>query len=465
MSDHLETAALQQIDRQHHLHPFTDNGELSRRGTRIISRADGIYLWDNDGHRLLDGFSGLWCVNIGYGRKALAEAAYKQMVELPYYNSFFQCTTPPAIQLADELAKIAPPHINRVFFTGSGSESNDTIVRMVRRYWALLDQPQKTVIIGRKNGYHGSTVAGASLGGMAGMHAQGGLPIPDIVHIDQPYWFGEGRFGEGGDSDPDEFGLRIARQLEAKILELGVDRVAAFIGEPIQGAGGVIIPPTSYWPEIQRICDQYGILLIADEVICGFGRTGEWFGSTTFGIRPDLMPIAKGLTSGYIPMGGVLVGDRVAEVLIERCGEFTHGFTYSGHPVAAAVALANLKIIRDEGLVERVRDDTGPYLQQRLRELVGHPLIGEARGVGFIGALELVPEPGTSRRFEPKGLVGATCRDIAVANGLVLRATGDTLLFAPPLITTRAQIDELIGLVRQCLDQALAALPGLALER
>ncbi len=464
MSDHLETAALQQIDRQHHLHPFTDNGELSRRGTRIISRADGIYLWDNDGHRLLDGFSGLWCVNIGYGRKALAEAAYKQMVELPYYNSFFQCTTPPAIQLADELAKIAPPHINRVFFTGSGSESNDTIVRMVRRYWALLDQPQKTVIIGRKNGYHGSTVAGASLGGMAGMHAQGGLPIPDIVHIDQPYWFGEGRFGEGGDSDPDEFGLRIARQLEAKILELGVDRVAAFIGEPIQGAGGVIIPPTSYWPEIQRICDQYGILLIADEVICGFGRTGEWFGSTTFGIRPDLMPIAKGLTSGYIPMGGVLVGDRVADVLIERCGEFTHGFTCSGHPVAAAVALANLKIIRDEQLVERVRDDTGPWLQQRLRELVSHPLVGEARGVGFIGALELVPEPGTERRFAPKGVVGAACRDIAVGNGLVLRATGDTLLFAPPLITTRPQIDELVALVRRCLDQTLEALPTLALE-
>jgi putrescine aminotransferase len=459
-TEHLETAALQQIDRLHHLHPFTDNGELSRRGTRIISRADGIYLWDNDGHRLLDGFSGLWCVNVGYGRKALAEAAYRQMVELPYYNSFFQCTTPPAILLADELAKIAPPHINRVFFTGSGSEANDSVVRMVRQYWALLDQPQKRVIIGRRNGYHGSTVAGASLGGMAGMHAQGGLPIPDIVHIDQPYWF-----GEGGDSDPDEFGLRIARQLEEKILELGVERVAAFIGEPIQGAGGVIIPPASYWPEIQRICDRYGILLVADEVICGFGRTGEWFGSTTFGIRPDLMPIAKGLTSGYIPMGGVLVSDRVAEVLIERCGEFTHGFTYSGHPVAAAVALANLQIIRDEQLVERVRDDTGPYLQQQLRALCDHPLVGEARGIGFIGALELVPEPGAQRRFAPKGVVGAACRDIAFDLGLVLRATGDTLLFAPPLITTRSQIDELTALVRRCLDRTLAALPDLGVAR
>jgi putrescine aminotransferase len=447
---------LRRADAGHHLHPFTDAKELNRQGTRVIVKADGVYIWDAEGHKLLDAMAGLWCVNIGYGRKELAQAAYQQMQQLPYYNSFFQCTTPPAIELAEVLAKLAPSHINHVFFTGSGSESNDTIVRMVRRYWDLLGEPQKTVIISRNNAYHGSTMAAASLGGMKFMHAQGGLPLPGFVHIDQPYWY-----AEGGDRDPVTFGLEVAQQLEQKILELGLDRVAAFIGEPIQGAGGVIIPPESYWPEVQRICDKYGILLIVDEVICGFGRTGKWFGSDYYGIKPDFMPIAKGLSSGYLPIGGVMVGDRVSQVLIDKCGEFAHGFTYSGHPVAAAVALANLKILREEGIVDTVADQTGPYLQQRWAKLAEHPLVGEARGVGFLGALELVKDKA-KREFYPKlGKVGGLCRDLAIENGLVMRAVGDTMIISPPLIASEAHIDELVEKVRLCLDQTLQGIPKL----
>ena len=341
-ADTRDTRAWQQADSAHFLHPFTDHASLAGKGARVIERGEGIHVWDTDGNRILDAMSGLWCVNVGYGQRALIDAATRQLERLPFYNAFFNTTTPPAIELAELLADVAPPSFRHVFFTSSGSEGNDTVVRMVRRYWDVLGQPQRKVIIGRWNGYHGSTMAGASLGGMAGMHAQGGLPIPDIVHVQQPFWFELGR-----DQSPEDFGLAAARTLEAKILELGPDKVAAFIGEPIQGAGGVIVPPSTYWPEVQRICDRHGILLVSDEVICGFGRTGRWFGCETFGFKPDLMTFAKGVTSGYVPLGGVMVGDRVADVLIERGGEFNHGYTYSGHPVACAVAVANLKLIRD----------------------------------------------------------------------------------------------------------------------
>lgn len=444
-------ANLQHSDAAHHLHPFTDNGELAAHGTRVISKAEGIYLTDAEGHRILDGMSGLWCVNLGYGRQELVDAATQQLKELPYYNSFFQCTTPTTIELAELLAELAPAHINHVFFTGSGSEANDTVVRMVRHYWASLGHKNKNVIISRHNAYHGSTMAGASLGGMKPMHDQGGLPIPNIVHIDQPYWFGEGR-----DEDPQEFGLRIARQLQEKIDEMGVDRIAAFIAEPIQGAGGVIVPPESYWPEIQRICDDNDILLIADEVITGFGRTGSWFGADHFGIKPDLMPIAKGLTSGYLPMGGVLVSDRVANVLKTKGGDFNHGFTYSGHPVCAAVAVANLRILRDEKIIEYVRDEIGPYLQSQLRTLEDHPVIGEVRGVGMLGALELVAGKNPIKLFEDGDAVGNMARDLAIENGLVMRAVGSKMIIAPPLVMTKPEVDELVQRARATLD-ALAA--------
>lgn len=450
-----DTANIQALDSAHYLHPFTDHGDLATRGARVITRADNIYVWDSEGHRLLDAMSGLWCVNAGYGRKELADAAYQQMMTLPFYNSFFQTTNVPAVQLAARLASLAPVVDGRsfqhVFFSSSGSESNDTNVRMVRRYWDLLGQPQRKVIISRENAYHGSTMAGASLGGMSGMHAQGDLPIPGITHIGQPYFLEGARPGETAD----EFGIRAAGWLEEKILAIGPDKVAAFIAEPVQGAGGVIIPPATYWPEIQRIVDRHGILLISDEVICAFGRLGHWFAYEKFGYRPDLVTFAKGVTSGYVPLGGVMVGDRVARVLIEKGGEFNHGYTYSGHPVACAVALANLDVMAREKLPQRVREDTGPYLAGRFSALADHPLVGAAETCGFVAGLLLVKCRKTRERFAPGAAVGMLCRSHCFRNGLVMRAVGDRMIIAPPLVMTHGQIDEMMALICRCLDATL----------
>lgn len=441
------TAEWQSADAAHFLHPFTDFGALAQKGSRIIQKGEGIYLWDTDGHKILDAMSGLWCVNVGYGQRALINAATEQLEQLPFYNAFFQTATPPAIELAELLAELTPPQFKHVFFSGSGSEGNDTVVRMVRRYWDLLGQPERRVIISRNNAYHGSTMAGASLGGMSGMHAQGGLPIPDITHIEQPYWYELGR-----SMSRDEFGIVAAGWLEKKILEVGAERVAAFIGEPIQGAGGVIIPPATYWPEVQRICDKYGVLLVSDEVICGFGRTGNWWGCETMGTRPDLMTFAKGVTSGYIPLGGVMVGERIARVLIERGGEFNHGYTYSGHPVACAVALANIRLIQRERLVEKVREDFGPHLARGFEALKEHPLIGDAETCGLMGALLLVKDKASGAPFAPELEVGMICRGHCFANGLIMRAVGDRMIIAPPLVITGEQIEEMLGLIRRCLD-------------
>jgi putrescine aminotransferase len=452
-SNNPQTREWQALSSNHHLAPFSDFKQLKEKGPRIITNAKGVYLWDSEGNKILDGMAGLWCVAIGYGREELADAASKQMRELPYYNLFFQTAHPPALKLAKAISDIAPEGMNHVFFTGSGSEGNDTVLRLVRHYWAIKGQPNKKIIISRINGYHGSTVAGASLGGMTYMHEQGDLPIPGIVHIPQPYWF-----GEGGDMTPDEFGVWAAKQLEKKILELGVDNVGAFIAEPIQGAGGVIVPPDTYWPKIKEILAKYDILFVADEVICGFGRTGEWFGSDFYDLKPDLMTIAKGLTSGYIPMGGVIVRDEVVKVLNEG-GDFNHGFTYSGHPVAAAVGLENIRILSEEKIVERVKSETAPYLQKRLRELSDHPLVGEVRGVGMLGAIELVKDKATRERYVGKG-AGMICRTFCFNNGLIMRAVGDTMIISPPLVITFAEIDELIEKARKCLDLTLESLQG-----
>ena len=445
------TPQWQAADAAHFLHPFTDFQSLARKGSRIIERAEGIYLWDTDGQRILDAMSGLWCVNVGYGQRALIDAATRQLETLPFYNAFFQTATPPAIELAELLAELTPAQFQHVFFSGSGSEGNDTVVRMVRRYWDLMGQPSRQVIISRHNAYHGSTMAGASLGGMSGMHAQGGLPIPGIVHIGQPYAF---ELGQG--MSRDEFGLVAARWLEEKILELGPENVAAFIGEPVQGAGGVIIPPASYWPEVQRICDAYGILLVSDEVICGFGRTGQWFGCETMGTRPDLMTFAKGVTSGYIPLGGVMVGERVARVLIDKGGEFNHGYTYSGHPVACAVGLANLRLIRERRLVEHVRDEVGPMLAKAFAQLAGHPLVGEAETCGLMGALLLLKDKARALPFPDELEIGMVCRAHCFREGLIMRAVGNRMIIAPPLVITPAQVDEMVSLIRRCLDLTLA---------
>jgi len=442
-----DTATLRQHDADHHIHPFSDTLELNEQGARVITKGEGIYLWDSEGNKILDGMAGLWCVNIGYGRKDLAEVAKKQMEDLAYYNTFFKTTHPAVVDLSKLLSEVAPAGFSRVFYTNSGSESVDTMIRMVRRYWDVQGKPQKKTLIGRWNGYHGSTIGGASLGGMAYMHEQGDLPIPGIAHVEQPWYY---KFGK--DMTPDEFGLLAARWVEDKILELGADKVAAFVGEPIQGAGGVIIPPATYWPEVERICRKYDVLLVADEVICGFGRTGEWFGQQLLGFHPDIFTTAKGLSSGYLPIGAVFVGDRVAEGLMAG-GDFNHGFTYSGHPVAAAVAAANVRALRDEGIIERVKNDTGPYMQKRWRETFGNfAHVDDVRGVGLIQAFTLVKDRSKRELFPDFGAMGTRCRDIFFRNNLIMRACGDHIVSAPPLVITRQEIDQMLDLAARCVE-------------
>ncbi|MDR5735709.1 aspartate aminotransferase family protein [Caballeronia sp. LZ025] len=454
MNDRIHsTAHYRALDAAHHLHPFSDMAELNRAGSRVIVKADGVYLWDSDGVRIIDGMAGLWCVNVGYGRRELVNAASTQMQALPYYNTFFRTTHPPVIELSDMLAQLAPAGFNRFLYCNSGSEANDTALRAVHRYWALQGKPNKRYVIARHNGYHGSTIAGATLGGMTYMHEQMPSMIEHVAHIDQPYWF-----GEGGEMDAEAFGLARARQLEAKIVELGAENVAAFIGEPFQGAGGVIFPPSTYWPEIERICRKHGVLLIADEVIGAFGRTGEWFAHRHFGFAPDVITMAKGLTSGYVPMGAVGLSDRIADAIVDG-GEFNHGFTYSGHPVAAAVAVANLKLLRDEGIVARVKDDAGPYFQQRLRDaLSDHPLVGEIHGAGLVAGIQLAEDPLNRKRFANGGEVGTLCRNFSFDGNLVMRASGDRMLLSPPLVVTHDEIDEIVARANAAINATAKAL-------
>ena len=452
ITNHMPTAELQALDAAHHMHPFSDNSALAKKGVRIMTQGKGVWLTDSEGHRILDGMAGLWCVNIGYGRTSMGDVAKAQMDQLAYYNTFFQTSHVPAIALAAKIAEVAPEGMNHTFFAGSGSEANDTNIRMVRRYWDILGQPEKRIIIARTNGYHGSTLGGGSLGGMSSIHAHGGK-IAGVVHIGEPNWW-----EQGGDMTPEAFGLMRALELEAMILNLGVENVAAFIGEPVQGAGGVIIPPTTYWPEIQRITNKYGILLIADEVITGFGRTGNWFGSQTFGIKPDIMTIAKGLSSGYQPIGGSVVSDRVAKVLASK-GDFNHGYTYSGHPVAAAVALENIRIMQEEKIVEHVRDVANPYLAKKWQGLTEHPLVGEARLVGLMGSIALTPNKATRARFASEtGAVGYRCRERCFANDLIMRHVGDRMIISPPLVITPEEIDILIERAWKSLDECYAGL-------
>ena len=449
ITNHLPTAELQALDAAHHMHPFTSDAQLAKRGVRIMTGGEGVWLNDSEGNRILDAMAGLWCVNIGYGRTELGDVAKAQMDQLAYYNTFFQTSHVPAIALAAKLAELAPGDLNHVFFASSGSEANDTNIRLVRRYWDIKGQPERRIFIARKNGYHGSTMGGGSLGGMPYIHAAGGK-IDGIEHIGQPHWW-----AEGGDMTPEEFGLMRARELEEKILELGADKVAAFIGEAIQGAGGVIVPPSTYWPEIQRICDKYGVLLIVDEVITGFGRTGNWFGSQTFGIKPHIMTIAKGLSSGYQPIGGSIVCDEIAHVVGSAEDDFNHGYTYSGHPVASAVALENLRIIQEEGIVEHVRDVAHPYLAEKWHALGDHPMVGQTSLVGLMGSLQLTPNKEKRSKFAAKpGAIGYMTRERCFKNNLIMRHVYERMIISPPLVITPEEIDVLVARAKLSLDEA-----------
>jgi putrescine---pyruvate transaminase len=441
------TREWQALDGAHHVHPFTDDKAMRVKGPRIITRAQGVYVWDSDDNQILDGMAGLWCVNVGYGRKELVDAATQQLETLPYYNTFFQTATPSQIVLGQKLAEITPPQLKHFFYANSGSEANDTVIRIARHYWRMQGKPQKRTFIGRTMGYHGSTLAAVSLGGMPHMHALDQQLLPQFEHIMHPHWY---TLGEG--LSREEFGLKAARALEEKILALGPDNVAAFIGEPVQGAGGVIDPPATYWPEIQRICRKYDVLLVADEVICGFGRTGSWFGSQTYAIEPDLMPMAKGLSSGYLPISAVAMSDRVHDVVRDG-GLLAHGYTYSGHPAACAVAIANIELMQRERIVEHVRDEAAPYFRKQLAALVEqHPIVGELRGSGLLAGLQLVKDKAARKIFTTEDDAANKCRDHALANKLIMRAVGQSMVLSPPLIITRGQIDELVDKVRIALD-------------
>jgi adenosylmethionine-8-amino-7-oxononanoate aminotransferase len=449
ISNARSTAQYQALDAAHHIHAFLDQKALNQEGPRVMVRGEGVHLWDSDGKQYLDGMSGLWCTNIGYGRRELIEAASRQMEQLSYYNLFFHTTHPAVVELSEKLFDLLPGRYSHAIYTNSGSEANEVLIRTVRRYWDVVGKPSKKIFIGRHNGYHGSTVGSASLGGMQFMHEMGDLPIPGVVHIGEPYWY-----AEGGALSPAEFGLHCARELEAKLLELGADNVAAFVAEPFQGAGGMIFPPDSYWPEIQRICRQYDVLLCADEVIGGFGRTGEWFAHQHFGFEPDTLSIAKGLTSGYVPMGGLVLSRRIVEALVEKGGVFAHGLTYSGHPVAAAVARVNLDLLEREGIVERVKSDTGPYLQQALRAVFdGHPLVGEIQGTGLVAALQFCQDKTTRRRFDNESDLTWRCRTHGFEEGVIIRSTLGRMIMAPALVITRPEIDELIDKTKRAVDR------------
>jgi putrescine aminotransferase len=447
-------AALKAADLAHHLHPFTDHGVLaSEGGPRVITHGDGVYLWDTEGRRLLDGMAGLWCVNIGYGRKEPGRVAQAQMDQLAFYNTFFKTSHEPVIELSERLAGLTPEGINDFFFANSGSEANDTALRLVRGYWAAQGRPERQVIVSREFAYHGSTVAGASLCGLPSMHDVPSLPIPGIVHADGPYAWHAGR-----DQHDPAYGRDAADAVEAKILEVGPENVAAFIGEPVMGAGGVITPPPGYWARIQEICRKHDILLIVDEVITGFGRTGNWFGSQTYDIQPDLMCMAKGMSSGYQAISAVGVGARVADALRSTPGVLPHGFTYSGHPVACAVALENIDIIEREGIVDHVRDTVGPAMGAAFDRLAAHPLVGQVRGVGAMWALDLTSDKETRAPFAPMGSVATKVRNLCFERGLATRAVREGLVFSPPLIITPAQIDELAAMLTGCLDDVAVTL-------
>ncbi|KFK94085.1 MULTISPECIES: aspartate aminotransferase family protein [unclassified Serratia (in: enterobacteria)] len=448
-----ETRDYQAVDASHHIHAFLDQKALNAEGPRVMVQGKGLYLWDNDGKRYLDGMSGLWCTNLGYGREDLVTAAAQQMAQLPYYNMFFHTTHPAVVELSEMLFSLLPGHYSHVLYTNSGSEANEVLIRTVRRYWQVAGHPSKRIMIGRWNGYHGSTLASSAMGGMKFMHEMGGM-LPEIAHIDEPYWY-----AHQGNLTPAEFGRRCALQLEEKILALGADNVAGFIAEPFQGAGGMIFPPESYWPEIQRICRQYNVLLCADEVIGGFGRTGEWFAHQHFGFEPDTLSIAKGLTSGYVPMGGLVLSRTMAETLVDQGGVFAHGLTYAGHPVAAAVALANIKALRDEAIVGRVKTDIGPYLQKGLREIfTHHPLVGEIQGTGMVAALQFAQDKASRQRFSNESDITWRCRTYGFEEGVIIRSTAGRMIMAPALVASHAEIDELLEKTKRAVDRTARSL-------
>jgi 4-aminobutyrate--pyruvate transaminase len=440
------------------IHPFTDLAHHVEEGPLLLSRGEGVYVIDEHGYRYLEGMAGLWCANLGFSEARLVDAAREQMDRLPTYHMFGGKSHRPAIELAERLIAIAPVPMSKVLFTSSGSEANDTAIKLVRYYHHAVGKPDKRKIIARERAYHGATLAGASLAGLPHVHRDFGLPLEGFLHAGCPHYY---RHAQPGETE-ETFAARLAAELERLILHEGPDTVAAFIAEPLMGAGGVIMPPPTYFKQVQAVLQKYDVLLIADEVITGFGRTGEMFGCQTFGIEPDLITIAKGLSAGYMPIGGVLISEPIYQVMLEqsrKIGTFGHGFTYSGHPVCAAVALRALEVYEEDELLHHVRA-VAPHFAARIMELTSHSMVGHGRASGLVGAIELMADPAQKVPFDPAFKVGARVVEHALDYGVILRPLGDVISFCPPLIIRDAEIDFLFDAVTRALDRVAAEIGG-----
>lgn len=436
------------------IHPYTNLKAHETEGPLVITEGDGVFVRGEDGKQYLEGLSGLWCVSLGFSERRLAEAAYRQMLKLPVYHTFAHKATDIGIELAEKLLSVAPVPMSKVFFVNSGSEANDTVVKLVWYYNNAVGRPQKKKIISRTKAYHGVTVASASLTGLVNNHRDFDLPIDKILHVDCPHFY---RFGLPGETE-EAFASRMADSLERRILSEGPETVAAFIGEPAMGAGGVLLPPATYWEKIQAVLRKYDVLLIADEVICGFCRTGEMWGTITYGLKPDIITCAKALSSGYLPIAAVMVSEAIYGAMVkqsEKIGVFSHGFTYSGHPTTSAVALETLNIYEKDRILDHVRQ-VGPRMQTGLRRFADHPLVGEVRGIGLMGAVELVRDKATKASFDPADAVGPFLSKRAHHHGLIVRPLGDSIAFCPPLIIKEAEIDLMLSRFALALDDTLA---------
>jgi len=441
-------------DIKYHLHPNTNARKHEEIGPLIIEKGDGIYVEDNNGKRYIEGLAGLWSVGVGFNEERLAQAAYKQMCKLPYSHSFAHRSHSPVIDLAEKLINMAPVEMSKVHFTNSGSEANDTIFKTLWYRANAMGEPRRTKIISRRRAYHGVTIASGSATGLPANQRSFNLPLPGFIHTTCPHFYREGLEGE----TEVEFTNRLARNLEELILAEGPETIAAFIGEPVMGAGGVVVPPQNYWQAVQDVLKKYDILLIADEVITGFGRTGNMFGCQTFDIKPDIMTLSKQISSSYLPISAFMVNDRVYQPVADesaKLGVFGHGYTAAGHPVAAAVALENLNIIEERNLVDNARN-VGAYMQERLREFADHRLVGEVRGIGLIAAIDLVGDKKTKMPHEKLGVLGALAASAMLEHGLIIRNLGDMIAICPPLIITRAQVDDMISMIGKGLDAASA---------
>ena len=446
--------SIEQKDLSYVLHPTTNLKQHAQSGPAVHERAAGVYIWDNQGKQYLEGMAGLWCTAIGYGEAELAEVAAEQMRKLSYSQMFAGKTNEPSVLLAEKLVEMAPFGASRVFFGMSGSDANDTQIKLMWYYNNALGRPEKKKIISRQRGYHGVTIGSGSLTGLAPFHNAFDLPLPQVLHTTCPHFYSEAHAGE----TEAQFVDRLITDLEDLILREGADTIAAFIAEPIMGAGGVIVPPPGYFPRVQALLAQHDICFIDDEVICGFGRTGQPFGAQTLGFQPTTMSLAKAITSAYLPLSAVLLPEAMHEAFMsvsDDLGNFGHGFTYTGHPVCAAVALRNLEIMEERDLFTHA-GSVGDYLQSRLHEFADHALVGEVRGAGLIGALELVKHKEPRTPFAAADGVGAFCSAACQDAGLILRNMGDAIAVCPPLVITRDQVDELIDKLAQALDQTLA---------